>query len=355
MPATPPDATLERSVKEFLADQFKSLAIEDSSAALYQQAAKLRRKLAVLSVLAWAVCVASLLALLLTSFAVADAWSTQKAGAEIFTYCALLILCMTLVVVSLRAGKIIRYRTWLTKDRSFDIPGSEAFSRIFNPVLDGTFVVAVISENGSGSSITPVSKRPIAHYLGNPLLADRALPAVLLQNGSIQQWHQRLLNGPAWEVVILLQAPVTAADTATPLGRSDSDNRAKRPASKPEAHWLSTIDETEYRLRSYRVANRYVGIRQSQVQTMLDISYREFNRDPHLSVASVRKTVCKELDATNLPIGLGGKSADEWIERMLARSGTEHAYSFVRRAMTEADYQFHGDKRSQPELAFPPN
>ena len=88
---------------------------------------------------------------------------------------------------------------------------------------------------------------------------------------------------------------------------------------------------------------------------MLDIAYREFNHDPYLSVANVRKTVRKALEAANLPIGLGGKSADEWIERMLARSGNEHAYSFVRPAMTEAEYQFPSEKRSQPELAFPPN
>ncbi|MCM0033952.1 hypothetical protein [Sandarakinorhabdus limnophila] len=364
MPATPSDATLERSVKEFLADRFKSLAIEDGSAALYQQAAKLRKALALVNVLAGAACVAGFLALLITSFAVAEAWSTRKTGAEILAYSALLLFCMTLVVTCLRAGKIIRYRTWITKKRLFDIPDSETFSHIFSPVLDGTFVVAVISDTGSGSSITPVLKRPIAYYLGRSLLQDRALPAVLLQSESMQQWPSRLLKTPPSEVVILRQTPLAAADATAPadpadsilpLAPSDSDKRAKKSASKPDAHWLSTIDEVDYQMRSRRVANRYDGTRQRQVQTMLDIAYAEFNRDPYLTVAHVRKTVCKGLKAAILPIGAGKADAYEWIERMLARSGDEHSYSLIRRAMTEPDFEFPNDKRSQPELEFPPN
>jgi hypothetical protein len=98
---------MERSVKEFLAERFKSLAIEDASPALYQQAAQLRRALGVVATLAWAVGIFSLLAMLITSFAVADAWSAHKGSAEFMAYCAMLIFWMTLVVICLRAGKII--------------------------------------------------------------------------------------------------------------------------------------------------------------------------------------------------------------------------------------------------------
>ena len=386
MPATPSDATLERSVKEFLADRFKELAIEDASPALYQQAAALRRTLGLLATLAWAFGILSLLAVLITSFAVADAWSAANRSAELFAYCAALTGFMTLVVVCLRAGTIFRYRTWLTKVRLFEIPDSEMFSLVFEPVLDGTFLVAVLSENGSGSSIAPVSRRPIAHYLGSSALKDRALPVVLLNGESTQQRRLRMLKAPASEVVILrettrdsgatgatanIAGTILSSDQRTSddphddlAGRPDTDapavtsgkaERAKKTSAKVEAHWLSGIEETEYRRRSYRVANRYDGPRQHQVQTMLDIAYAEFNRDPYLSVAEVRKTVCKGLEAVNLPIGVGKKNAHEWIERMLARSGDEHAYSFVRRVMTEPDYEFSVDKRSQPELEFPPN
>jgi len=52
---------------------------------------------------------------------------------------------------------------------------------VFEPVLDGTFSVAIISDDGAGIAVAPRTKRPIARYLADQAFEDRSLPAFLLR------------------------------------------------------------------------------------------------------------------------------------------------------------------------------
>ena len=173
---------LELSVEEFLAGRLELLDIKDVSSSLYQQAGKLRMALTLFNIACATTGIFAFIALFLTTISFADILSGHPDSGNLAGNGAMVVLWLTLLVVCIRGAEVIRHRTWLTRGRRFDISGSDLFSVLFEPLLNGTVIVATLSDNATGIAVTPDSKRPIARYLTRHAFADRALPALLLRN-----------------------------------------------------------------------------------------------------------------------------------------------------------------------------
>jgi hypothetical protein len=136
------------------------------------------------------------------------------------------------------------------------------------------------------------------------------------------------------------------AETKTDLSKEPTRAGAK------EDHWMFSVEDLEFPSLSKRVAHHWTGgTARQQVQTMLDIGFVEFKRNPTLAVTAVRRVVVAALEKRNLPIGLETHKQDatEWIDRMLARD-TKHSYKWVKRAMTDPNFRSKEEIIHQPEL-----
>ena len=102
----------------------------------------------------------------------------------------------------------------LTARRQYDIPDSETFTDIFQPVLDGdSFKIGVLADDGGRIAITPKSRREIERYLSAQAFADRAFPATILQRTDRQSVSKfRRLKAGSPQFVIL------ETDSGRPLG-----------------------------------------------------------------------------------------------------------------------------------------
>lgn len=199
-----PDNARELSVDEFLAERFQTLAVDGETGQLYLQASNLRRALATLHVLAAVVGVFAFVAFLIASIELASSWTGQTTAPNLVADFTDVLLWLATAVLCLRAGDIVRYRRWLTMGRQFDIPTSALFSDVFEPVLDGTFSVAIISDDGTGIAVAPGTKRPIARFLADRAFQDRSLPAFLLRkprDGSRERL--RLFKAASSEITLI--------------------------------------------------------------------------------------------------------------------------------------------------------
>lgn len=73
-----------------------------------------------------------------------------------------------------------RFRKPREGREQFDIPGSDIFSRVFEPVRNGACQLAKISATGASAGFTPVSNRPIEKYIVSNAFDDAWLPADIL-------------------------------------------------------------------------------------------------------------------------------------------------------------------------------
>jgi hypothetical protein len=73
-----------------------------------------------------------------------------------------------------------RFRKPRKGPEQFDIPGSDIFSRVFEPVRNGDCQLAKISATGASAGFTPVSNRPIEKYIVSNAFDDAWLPADIL-------------------------------------------------------------------------------------------------------------------------------------------------------------------------------
>lgn len=115
---------------------------------------------------------------------------------------------------------------------------------------------------------------------------------------------------------------------------------------------MFSVEDLEFPSLSKRVAHHWTGgTARQQVQTMLDIGFVEFKRNPKLGVTAVRRVVVAALEKRGLPIGLEThkRDATEWIDRMLARD-TKHSYKWVKCAMTDPNFRSKEEITHQPEL-----
>ena len=350
----------ELSVDEFLTERFRSLGISDSRSGLRRQARKLNWQLEIISFICAVLSIFAVVALLVMSVGIADIWSGHAGGGNPLVAFAVFALAAVLLIGCIRAPKSLRHRRWLTRGGRFDITDSEMFATLFQPLFDGTAIVAILSKDGVGVDVTSTSRRAIQRYLSGRALQDRALPSLLLQDGEHDSvWRRRLGMAQLPDIVILRSArPLDEGDiTSGEVADSDiatiSPVRLQPLKADSKVHWLCGISETDFRVLSKKVADRYTATQQSQVLIMLETAFAAFNRHPDMHVTTVKKAVCEALIKAQLPIGFDKPNADEWIEKMLARNNNTHPYRYVRRFMTEPGYVPPAGLRYEPELDFP--
>jgi hypothetical protein len=356
----PITSQFELSVDEFLTERFLSLGISDSRAGLRRQARNLNWQLEIISFVCVVLSILAVVALLVMSVGIADIWSGHTgSGNPLFPF-AVFALAAVLLIGCIRAPKSLRHRRWLTRGRRYDIPDSEIFASLIQPLFDGTANVAILSKDGIGVDVTSTSRRAVQRYLSGRALQDRALPSLLLRDGEHDSiWRRRLGLAPLPHIVILRSAwqpdggDVILGDVASSDLATISPVPPQPSKADSKDHWLCGISETDFRFLSRRVANRYTATQQKQVLIMLETAYAEFNRQPDMHVTTVKRAVCEALIKAQLPIGFDKPNADEWIEKMLARNNNTHPYRYVRRFMTEPGYVPPAGLRYEPELDFP--
>lgn len=121
--------------------------------------------------------------------------------------------------------------------------------------------------------------------------------------------------------------------------------KTSRKQSK-KRHWYSKVTATMHKERSAKIATRWDGIRQLQVQLAFDTAYRLTREGamPRITLVELVDQIATALNDAGYPIGLGSNESQsvEWIHKMFGNV-KNHKYSDFQRYLTDPDFQLPGE------------
>ena len=123
------------------------------------------------------------------------------------------------------------------------------------------------------------------------------------------------------------------------------DFKTARKQSK-KRHWYSKVTATMHKERSAKIAARWDGIRQLQVQLAFDTAY-SLTREgamPRITLVELVDRIATALNDAGYPIGLRSNESQsvEWIHKMFGNV-KNHKYSDFQRYLTDPDFQLPGE------------
>jgi hypothetical protein len=177
-----PKQAIEQTTMSFVQERYQALDIADDPKELFRQAARLRKNIKrkrSLAATATPVGVISLavgfgvLVFYLVPFTL-DFFSLVLS-------CAFAAAGWRFLDFGFQSERRARYGKRGNLQSQYEIPDSDHFARVFEPVSTGDVQLAQVSISGAGSNFTPVTNQLIEKYVaGETAFADAWLPAELL-------------------------------------------------------------------------------------------------------------------------------------------------------------------------------
>lgn len=175
----------ELATLAFIEERYRTLGIAEDPAALFDQAAILRKRIerhrshstmaipigAIAGFVAFGVLVSGL-----RPFGLDIASAVGVAG--------LVGVSWALIDFGFRSEGRARYGKRRAGQPRYEIEGSEIFARAFEPVETGACQLALLSVSGTSTSFTPVSDRAVERYIVKKAFDDAWLPAEILYEPS---------------------------------------------------------------------------------------------------------------------------------------------------------------------------
>lgn len=114
----------------------------------------------------------------------------------------------------------------------------------------------------------------------------------------------------------------------------------KRRAKPEKPHWYSSVSSEMHLERSVKIANHWNGSETDQVRTALDTAFARTREGqfPNIARGGLVDEIVAALKSANLKVGLGKTNSKEWITKMFGE-GERHDYTWVRRFLTEPDFE----------------